>query len=74
MPASYRHSRGPHRAPDLLLKDLKKQLKEEDVAPLRVDLVRGRASVVAQPVKNLPANAGDSGSIPGWGSRTRLSN
>ena len=74
MPASYRHSRGPHRAPDFLLKDLKKQLKEEDVVPLRVDLARGRASVVAQPVKNLPADAGDSGSIPGWGRRTRISN
>ena len=27
VPASYRHSRRPHRAQNLLLKDLKKQLK-----------------------------------------------
>ena len=26
-----------------------------------------RASLVAQPIKNLPANAGDAGSIPEWG-------
>ena len=27
VPVSYRHSHGPHRAPNPLLKDLKKQLK-----------------------------------------------
>ena len=32
-----------------------------------VEFVAGRAPLVAQPGENPPANAGDMGSVPGWG-------
>ena len=32
-----------------------------------VEFVAGRAPLVAQPGENPPANAGDVGSVPGWG-------